>query len=86
MPKGEHENKYYYCYYKANFPIPKQVVSDFNKALMRAVIRSFGNCKNLKDYLQQCFYYITGMLYYRYCLPSCCLRLDIAHYMHLIAR
>lgn len=71
------------CTYKTNFPIPKQVVTDFDKALMGAVVRAFGNCKNLKDYLQQCFYYVTSMLYH---LPSCCLRLDIAHYMHLVAR
>jgi len=71
------------CTYKTNFPIPKQVVTDFDKALMGAVVRAFGNCKNLKDYLQQCFYYVTSMPYH---LPSCCLRLDIAHYMHLVAQ
>lgn len=50
---------------------------------MGAVAKLFGRCKNLKDYLQQCFCYLTNM---PHSLPSCLIRLDISHYVHLISR
>lgn len=71
------------CTHKQNFPYPKQVVCDFDKALMGAVAKSFGKCKSLKDYLQQCFCYLTKL---PYSLPSCHIRLDNSHYIHLISR
>jgi len=71
------------CTHKQNFPYPNQVVCDFDKALMGAVAKSFGECKNLKDYLQQCFSHLIGL---SHSLPSCCIRLDISHYVHFISR
>lgn len=69
------------CTYKQNFPYPNKTVCDFDKALMGAVTKSFGRCKSLKDYLQQCFCYLTEL---SHSLPSCLIRLDISHYVHLI--
>lgn len=50
---------------------------------MSAVAKSFGKCKSLKDYLQQCFCYLTEL---PHSLPSCLIRLDISYYVHLISR
>jgi hypothetical protein len=68
---------------KTNFPLPREVVCDFDKALMGAVVRSFGQCKDLKDYLTKCFYALTGKPQN---LPPCFLRLDISHFVHMISR
>ena len=69
--------------HRSTFPIPKQVVCDFDKALLGGVARAFGQCRDLKDYLLQCFSCITGSSKQ---LPSCFLRLDISHYIHMICR
>ena len=69
------------CTHKQNFPYPNQIVCDFDKALMGAVAKSFGGCKNLKDYLQQRFCYLINMPHN---LPLCLIRLGISHYVHLI--
>jgi len=71
------------CTHKQNFPYPNQIVCHFDKALMGAVAKLFGRCKNLKDYLQQCFCYLTNM---PHSLPSCLIHLDISYYVHLISR
>lgn len=65
------------------FPFPKQVVCDFDKALMGAIVRAFGECRDLKDYLSRCFRCLTGSTN---ALPSCFLRLDVSHYIHMICR
>lgn len=51
--------------------------------MIGAVAKSFGTCKSLKDYLQQCYNYLTGL---PHSLPSCLIRLDISNYVHLIFR
>lgn len=69
--------------HKQNFPLPREVICDFDKALLGAIARAFGQCKNLKDYLAQCFLCITGDVN---ALPSTFIRLDICHYMHFVSR
>lgn len=69
---------------KSNFPLPQEVVSDFDKALMGAISRAFGQCKNLRDYLSKCLLAINEDS--RSHLPRCYLRLDISHYVAFVAR
>ena len=42
------------------FPLPKEVVTEFDKALRGAVSRVFSEAKSLKDYLKNCFHVIMG--------------------------
>ena len=65
------------------FPLPKEVVTDFDKALLGAVSRVFSESKSLKDYLENCFHIIMGD---KDEFPPCLIRLDICHYTQMIAR
>lgn len=69
--------------HKRNFPLPKQVVCDFDKALMGAIARAFCQCQNLQNYLSRCFLSLMGETKD---LPSSYLRLDISHFIHIISR
>lgn len=67
----------------STFPSPKEVVTDFDKALLGAVARAFAKCITLNDYLSTCFALLNGA---KLCIPSCFMRLDICHFMNMIAR
>lgn len=69
---------------RSKAPIPKIMVTDFSKALLIAVARAFASCSDLKDYLHKCFNYIV--LRQKAELPTCCLRLDVSHFIAQIAR
>lgn len=69
--------------HKPNFPLPKQVVCDFDRALIGAIVRAFCQCKNLQNYLSQCFICLNGESKN---LPPTFLRLDISHFIHMISR
>lgn len=69
--------------HKPNFPLPKQVVCDFDKALIGAIVRAFYQCKNLQDYLSQCFICLNKESKN---LPPTFLRLDVSHFIHMVSR
>lgn len=68
---------------KPNFPLPKQVVCDFDKALIVTIVRAFCQCKNLQDHLSQCFICLSKESKN---LPSIFLRLDVSHLIHMVSR
>lgn len=39
----------------SNFPLPKEIVCDFDRALIGAFVKAFCKCQNLHHYLSQCF-------------------------------
>lgn len=67
----------------SSFPSPKEIVTDFDKALLGAVATAFAKSVTLHDYLATCFALLTGA---KISKPSCLLRLDICHFMNMIAR
>lgn len=69
--------------HKSNFPLPKQVVCDFDRALIGAIVRAFCQCKNLQDYLSQCFICLSKKSKN---LPPTFLRLDVSHFIHMVSR
>jgi len=69
--------------HKTSFPRPQQIVCDFDRALMGAIVRAFGNCNDLKEYLSICFLSIVNK---NEKIPTCFLRLDISHYVSFITR
>lgn len=66
-----------------NFPLPKDFISDFDKATLGAAARIFCGTQSLRHYLQWCFSIIHGK---EDEFPSCLLRLDICHYVNLLCR
>lgn len=48
--------------HKTSFPRPQEVVCDFDRALMDAIVRAFGNCDDLKEYLSISFLSITNKI------------------------
>ncbi|CAL1677483.1 unnamed protein product [Lasius platythorax] len=65
-------------------PIPKIVVTDFGKAILIAVARIFGNCIDLNHYMQICYKILHNI--YSDNIPQCYIRLDISHFIGMIAR
>lgn len=66
----------------STLPSPKEIVTDFDKALLRAVARAFARSVTLHDYLSTCFALLNGAK-----LPiPCLLRLDVCHFMNMIAK
>lgn len=64
-------------------PVPKEFISDFDKALLGAAARVFSNSSSLRHYLEWCYEIIRGN---NDVFPPCILRLDICHYTNIIAR
>lgn len=62
---------------------PREIVSDFDKALLGAVVKVFAQCLSLKDYLSRCYLVLIGETQN---LPSYFIRLDVCHYIHMITR
>lgn len=69
--------------HKTSFPHPQQIVNDFDRALMGAIVRAFGNCNDLKHYLSICFSVLANK---NEKMPNCFLRLDISHYVNFVTR
>lgn len=69
---------------KANFPIPRSVVCDFDMALLNSIVKVFGQYSNLKHYLTTCFALI--LTEHSIETPKCFIRLDICHYMHMASK
>jgi len=68
----------------SSFLSPKEVVTDFNKALLGAVARVLQEKSIiLHDYLSMCFALLTGV---KLPIPHCLLRLDVCYFMNVIAR
>lgn len=65
-------------------PIPRMVVSDFGKAILNAVARIFSGCSNLSHYLQICYNIIHNQ--YSHIILSCYIRLDVSHFISMIAK
>ena len=68
---------------KQNYPLPLEVVTDFDKALLGVVSRAYGRVYSLQQYLNLCFRAILGE---EVDFPICILRLDVCHYTQMIAR
>lgn len=69
--------------HKAKFPVPKEVVTDFDHALLGAVAKVFAKECTLADYLNKCYQLIR----HRTChIPPCMLRLDVCHFMNIVAK
>lgn len=65
-------------------PSPRIVVIDFGKALLMAVSKAFANCAGTRDYLQVLYNII--ILEKKEKLPNCYIRLDVSHFIGIIAR
>lgn len=66
----------------STFPSSNEIVTDFDKALLRAVARAFAKSVTLHDYLSTYFALLTAKL----SIPPSLLRLDVYHFMNMIAR
>jgi len=64
-------------------PIPRMVVSDFGKAILIEIARIFAGCSHLSHYLQLCYNIINNQ---NNIIPSCYIRLDVSHFISMIAR
>lgn len=58
-------------------------MTDFGKAILIAVARVFANCIDLNHYLQICYKVINDNCTN---IPSCYMRLDVSHFIAMIAR
>jgi len=57
-------------------PYPREVVVDFSKALLNAVIRCFTSYRTIKDYANACKNEV---------IPKCYIRIDVAHFIKMYA-
>lgn len=71
------------CWTNMGNKSPNECISDYSKALIGAITRSFCNRKSLKDYVKVCFDYLIGI---ENNLPECFVRIDIAHMVHILCR
>lgn len=69
---------------RAGAPLPKMIVSDFGRAILIAVARAFSNCGDLHSYLRIC--YDIVVLGKTDKVPACYIRLDVSHFIAMIAR
>lgn len=69
---------------RSGVPIPPLVVSDFEKAILLAVARIFGNCRDLQHYLEICYNILVSKD--TLTLPTCYIRLDVSHVVAMVAR
>lgn len=65
-------------------PIPRIVVTDFEKAILIAIARIFANCIDLRHYLQICYNIINNKDFNN--VPQCYIRLDVSHFINIIAK
>lgn len=64
---------------------PKQVVTDYSLALLNATSLAFNNT-DLKTYIEKCIVLDTDGSTVRVNSPKCVIRLDIAHFINMVAR
>lgn len=69
---------------RSGAPIPPLVVSNFGKAILVAVARIFGNCRDLQNYLEICYNIIFSKC--TSTLPDCFIRLDVNHIVAMVTR
>lgn len=69
---------------REGIPIPQETVCDYSKALLGAISRAFCCGTTLGDYVDKCF----NVLFLKSIndLPSCFIRIDIAHLVKLVCR
>lgn len=65
------------------FKTPSEAIMDDSKALLKSCSDSFARCHNINDYIRKCFDVLDGKTSK---LPSCFLRLDIAHWVKSLHR
>lgn len=65
-------------------PSPRIVVIDFSKALLIVVSKAFANYSDTRDYLQVLYNII--ILEKKEKLPNCYIRLDISHFINIVAK
>lgn len=64
---------------------PKEIVTDFSMALINAVCTTFSGCsEGTSSYIQRCMNYLNKSEGYN--LPSCFIRVDIAHILKFVTR
>jgi len=64
-------------------PSPRIVVIDFSKALLMVVSKAFANCSDTRDYLHVLYIIILEK---KEKLPNCYIRLDISHFINIVAK
>lgn len=67
---------------KSGVNIPNEAVSDYSKALLGAMCKSFCSC-NLRSYVRRCFLVLTKSSNN---LPPCFLRVDVSHMIKMFCR
>jgi len=65
--------------------IPKECVTDFDKALLGAVVQAFAQVTNLKSYIELCFDLLSSNSNSKK-LPPCLIRLDVCHFSNMLAK
>lgn len=66
-------------------PCPEQVVTDYSLALLNATSLAFNNT-DLKTYIETCIVFDTNGSSVRVNPPRCKIRLDISHFVNMVAR
>lgn len=74
---------YFFKRFMQEFKTPSEAIMDDSKALLKSCSDSFARCHNINDYIRKCFDVLDGKTSK---LPSCFLRLDIAHWVKSLHR
>ncbi|CAG9814671.1 unnamed protein product [Phaedon cochleariae] len=69
---------------RSGAPRPKIMVTDFGKVSLIGVASALANCSDLKNYMSICYKLIVLGAVVEH--PTCCLRLDVSHFIAQIAR
>ncbi len=62
---------------RSGAPHPKEVVVDFSRAILNALVHIFAYCKDVESYAENCY---SGNL------PSFYIRIDVAHFINIYVR
>lgn len=66
---------------------PKEAVTDMSLAMIGAAVRAFTQFNNLEDYIIRCWNIVSSRNEaVQHELPTCFLRLDVAHIMKLVSQ
>lgn len=66
-----------------NFPLPDEVITDFDKAIIGGLAIAYAKKSSLKEYLSCCLEFLEKRIPEA---PPCILRLDICHFINIIAK
>lgn len=66
--------------------VPRECVTDFDRALLGAAAQALANVTSLRNYLEICFELLSGNNSSTKYLPQCYLRLDVCHFANMVAK